>query len=183
MRFDRWNEDDILRLVKNKIREGIEIEYKRSNSLESSPKRIAEISKDVSAFANSAGGRLYYGVVDDKNIPVDRPGVRSPRPQSDRAPHMANDRRYCKRFNFQSVSMEEYEVRDVMRRQETPDLRIEIQEEHLVAQGKYMKIQFHLTNHAPEPAHHATIFVYIDQRLATPGLEGMVFETGGKTGV
>src|SRR5262245_49653647 len=34
-------------------------------------------------------------------------------PQSERAPHMASDHRYYKRSNFQSVMMEEYEVRDV----------------------------------------------------------------------
>lgn len=45
-------------------------------------------------------------------------------PQSLRAPHMAKDNKYYKRFNFQSVPMEDYEVRDVARRQEGPDLRL-----------------------------------------------------------
>ncbi|HUW34061.1 MAG TPA: ATP-binding protein [Planctomycetota bacterium] len=42
-------------------------------------------------------------------------------PQSDRAPHQANDKRYYKRFNFQSVPMEDHEVRDVMFRQRVPE--------------------------------------------------------------
>jgi hypothetical protein len=33
-----------------------------------------------------------------------------------RAPHQANDYRYYKRFNFESTPMEDYEVRDLMRR-------------------------------------------------------------------
>jgi hypothetical protein len=35
---------------------------------------------------------------------------------SSRAPHQANDYRYYKRFNFESTPMEDYEVRDLMRR-------------------------------------------------------------------
>jgi len=34
-------------------------------------------------------------------------------PQSDRRPHMAKDKKYYKRFNFESVAMEEYEIRDM----------------------------------------------------------------------
>ena len=41
-------------------------------------------------------------------------------PQSLRAPHQAGDRRYYKRYNAQSVPMEDYEVRDVARRTDTP---------------------------------------------------------------
>ena len=37
---------------------------------------------------------------------------------------MANDNRFYKRFNFQSVPMEEYEVRDVSRRLDSPDLKM-----------------------------------------------------------
>jgi len=34
----------------------------------------------------------------------------------ERAPHQAYDHRYYKRYNFQSIPMEDYEVRDLMRR-------------------------------------------------------------------
>ena len=37
-------------------------------------------------------------------------------PATSRAPHQANDHRYYKRFNFESTPMEDYEVRDLMRR-------------------------------------------------------------------
>jgi hypothetical protein len=44
-------------------------------------------------------------------------------PQSNTA-HQASDHRYYKRFNFQSVPMEDYEVRDVMFRQLMPEIAI-----------------------------------------------------------
>ena len=37
-------------------------------------------------------------------------------PATSRAPHQANDYRYYKRLNFESTPMEDYEVRDLMRR-------------------------------------------------------------------
>jgi hypothetical protein len=42
-------------------------------------------------------------------------------PQSNTA-HQASDHRYYKRFNFQSVPMEDYEVRDVIFREQTPNI-------------------------------------------------------------
>ncbi len=44
-------------------------------------------------------------------------------PQStSRGAHQAPDKKYYKRQNFQSVAMEDYEIRDIMRRTSTPDL-------------------------------------------------------------
>jgi predicted HTH transcriptional regulator len=40
--------------------------------------------------------------------------------------HQAPNRKYYKRFELQSVSMHDYEIRDVMRRATTPDLHIEL---------------------------------------------------------
>jgi predicted HTH transcriptional regulator len=47
-------------------------------------------------------------------------------PQSNWAPHMAADHRYYKRMGTTTVMMEEYEVRDVARRSESPDLSIDL---------------------------------------------------------
>jgi hypothetical protein len=44
--------------------------------------------------------------------------------------HMAEDHRYYKRFNFQSVPMEHYEVEDVMHRRTASDVHVFI-ESHL----------------------------------------------------
>ena len=41
-------------------------------------------------------------------------------PQSIRAPHQASDKKFYKRFNFESVPMEEYEIRDLARRSSAP---------------------------------------------------------------
>lgn len=45
-------------------------------------------------------------------------------PRSSNAPHMATDHRYYKRNNFQSVAMEDYEVRDLFARADKPELEI-----------------------------------------------------------
>ena len=45
-------------------------------------------------------------------------------PQSLRGPHQASDHRYYRRFRSQSVPMEDYEVRDILRRAAGPDLRL-----------------------------------------------------------
>lgn len=46
-------------------------------------------------------------------------------PRSSNAPHMATDHRYYKRNNFQSVAMEDYEVRDLFTRADRPELEID----------------------------------------------------------
>lgn len=46
------------------------MDYKRSESLSRDPKRVGELSKDVSSFANSAGGTLIYGVLEENRHPV-----------------------------------------------------------------------------------------------------------------
>lgn len=47
-------------------------------------------------------------------------------PRSSYAPHMATDHRYYKRNNFQSVAMEDYEVRDLFNRADKPELEISV---------------------------------------------------------
>lgn len=47
-------------------------------------------------------------------------------PRSSNAPHMASDHRYYKRNNFQSVAMEDYEVRDLFTRADCPELEISV---------------------------------------------------------
>jgi hypothetical protein len=62
-----WVEDDILSLIRNKVREGTTLEYKACAALGDTEGIKKEISKDVSAFANSAGGTLIYGVTENKD--------------------------------------------------------------------------------------------------------------------
>ena len=65
-----WNENVIRRLIKDQIQESLNLEYKRSDSLVNNEGNKREISKDVSAFANSDGGAIVYGVVEDKGVPI-----------------------------------------------------------------------------------------------------------------
>jgi hypothetical protein len=66
-----WVESDLVELIKDRVNEHIGLDYKSSAALDD-PKAKTEISKDVSAFANSDGGVLVYGIVEDPktHLPV-----------------------------------------------------------------------------------------------------------------
>lgn len=163
-----WQESDLRHLVQEGADESLELDFKESAALQKTEGKKKELSKDVSAFANSAGGTLIYGIVEDQethvasklddgcdpkeiskewveqvinsNIQPRIAGVRihavelvtqSPGnmayvvviPKSSTA-HQAADKRYYRRFNFESVPMEDYEVRDVMQRVTAPHISI-----------------------------------------------------------
>jgi predicted HTH transcriptional regulator len=155
-----WDESDLIAFIRDEVQESLTLDYKRSLSLGRSSAQRSELSKDVSAFANSEGGMLIYGIEEDGHVPValdagvDRTQITKEWLESvlktnvhpiiermvikqvellskgansvayvleigqatSRAPHQASDRRYYKRFNFESTPMEDYEVRDLMRR-------------------------------------------------------------------
>lgn len=167
-RSREWNEADLRRLIAEQVQESIGLDYKASAALGQQDRLKREIAKDLSAFANSAGGVIVYGMTENGHVPtevepidlqalskewlenvaisniqpridglhvnpVQLTGVNAGRvayvvtiPQSYTA-HQAADHRYYKRFNFQSVPMEHYEVQDTMNRGKTPiiDVRIE----------------------------------------------------------
>lgn len=161
-----WTESRLQNFIKSEIEESLTLEYKAAEALDRADFKKKEITKDVSAMANSAGGIIVYGIAEDqredkrhlpgKITPVDR--TRFPRewleqiiqairpridgivihsvklessendaayvveiPQSNTA-HQASDHRYYKRFNFQAVPMEDYEIRDVIFREQTPNI-------------------------------------------------------------
>ena len=156
--------EDINFLITNEVEEDIHLDYKAAGALDKKDeKKRTEITKDVSAFANSDGGVIVYGVsevdhrpkeispidgriytkewlenviqqiqprIEDLNvypIRVDDIGqsiyvVKIPR--SSNAPHMARDKRYYKRFNFKSETIEDYEVKDLFNRVSIPNLEI-----------------------------------------------------------
>ena len=87
-------------------------------------------------------------------------------PHSTRAPHMAADHRFYKRFNFESIAMEEYEVRDVSRRRDGPDLGLDLQWHWEPAPGvPIVELAVSIVNESPEPASHAVIRLYVDSRI------------------
>lgn len=75
--------DYLKQLIANGIEENAELEYKSGAALQRDDKKITETTKDVSAFANSNGGVLIYGISEDRtnrhlpgNIdPVDRKAI------------------------------------------------------------------------------------------------------------
>src|SRR5262245_22866968 len=174
-----WDESDLQRMIDEHQTEGVTLDFKSSRGLQDKTDKKIEIqkesSKDVSAFANSAGGTLIYGTREDRSQsvpfaidwddgcdplvftpewldqiihssiqrrplgvrikPVQLSGLRQGKvayvvhaPQSRHAPHMAWDNKYYKRFEFRSVPMEDWEVRDVMGRASRPILRLDLSE-------------------------------------------------------
>src|SRR5947207_1372487 len=61
--------EEINKLVNDKVQESLNLDYKDSRA--AAPGESKEISKDISAFANSDGGIIIYGVEEDKkHFPV-----------------------------------------------------------------------------------------------------------------
>jgi len=64
-----WTEDDLLSLKRDSVEEGPDLEYKRCAALQKRDEQRREISKDVSAMANSAGGTIIYGMIEEGHVP------------------------------------------------------------------------------------------------------------------
>ena len=61
---------DLERLVTTGEEETLELEFKGAAALDfSDPRRKAELRKDVSAMANAAGGRIIYGIAEERRGP------------------------------------------------------------------------------------------------------------------
>ncbi|TDL70422.1 ATP-binding protein [Paenibacillus amylolyticus] len=204
----RWTEEDIQNLIINQVKENINLDYKASASLAKMNDNCKkELSKDVSAFANSDGGILIYGVVEEGNIPIriddgcdpnvvtrewieqiidsriqrKIAGIRIHQvglsgensgsvmyvisiPQSKDAPHMADDNRYYKRYNFKSAPMEDYEVRDVRKRNDHPNLKLDLLINPVEGSiEKELNVLIH--NTSPVVAEYYGVRLYIDNRL------------------
>jgi len=65
-----WAESDLERLIDDGVKEGVELDYKRSAALANTDRAKDEISKDISAFANSGGGTIVYGVSENGHVPT-----------------------------------------------------------------------------------------------------------------
>ena len=73
--------EDLQSLIDSEAQENLHLDFKASGSLAKDDRKKAEISKDVSAFANSDGGTIVYGMIevehkasrlDDGNASVDK---------------------------------------------------------------------------------------------------------------
>lgn len=211
-----WVESDIASLISNRVQEDLSLDYKACAALEKSDKKKAELSKDVSAFANSAGGTLVYGVcedaahfpsvIDSGYLPIEiskewleqvinstikrridgirinqvqLSGTRERRvlyvvyvPQSARAPHMSFHNKFYKRHNFESIPMEEYEVRDAARRSESPDLKITFDFQRITP-VPIVEITSLISNDSAQPADHVVVRIYLDARMTIFDFSGL----------
>ncbi len=64
--FEDWSSERLRRMLKDAVPEDLHLDYKDKGSLLSN-KKGEDISKHVSAFMNSDGGDLIYGVPEDKD--------------------------------------------------------------------------------------------------------------------
>ena len=77
-----WTESRLQNFITSEIEESLTLEYKAAEALDRNETKKKEITKDVSAMANSAGGILIYGISEyndaerrhlpEKITPVDR---------------------------------------------------------------------------------------------------------------
>ena len=62
--------NDLNALVTNQVQEDLHLDYKRSAALEKNPDEVkTDLAKDVSAFANSDGGVIVFGIVEENKLP------------------------------------------------------------------------------------------------------------------
>src|SRR5215813_4904636 len=61
---------DLDRLIEEDIQESLTLDYKDARALEKTDQKRNELCKDVSAFANSDGGQIIYGIQETGHHPV-----------------------------------------------------------------------------------------------------------------
>ena len=67
---EQWTLEKINQLIENQVQENLNLEYKSSGALKKIPDAKKEITKDVSAMANSDGGIIIYGMIENKETHI-----------------------------------------------------------------------------------------------------------------
>jgi hypothetical protein len=165
-----WSQVKIQSYISDQIQESLTLDYKAAAALMKTDSKKTEITKDVSAMANSAGGVLIYGIreytekrkehLPEKLDPVNQneitkewieqvintiypkiEGIIITPVSIDNSDHLAvvyvveipqgktayqaTDKRYYKRYNFLSIPMDDYEISDVMGRNQCPRIKVD----------------------------------------------------------
>jgi predicted HTH transcriptional regulator len=143
---------DIDYLINYGQEESLRLEFKASEALGEQDSKKKEIAKDISAFANSAGGIIIYGIEEKDHKAYSKSFINGRKftkewieqvinlniarriegiqiypirnngnieetiyliriPESNNGPHMSPDDRFYRRYNFQILRMEEFEIR------------------------------------------------------------------------
>lgn len=63
-----YTESDILDLINTQAEESVHLDFKASGALEKTDEKRTELAKDVSAFANSDGGIIIYGISENNHV-------------------------------------------------------------------------------------------------------------------
>lgn len=195
-------EAEVVEFLKTGPQETLRLDFKAADSLGKSDGKKNEISKDISAFANSAGGVIIYGI-DEPSVGIFdlRSGITddnfnrewldqvitsriSPRLETyridkinltlggfilvvtiaqgnARAPHQASDYKYYKRYQARSEPMEDYEVKDIMRRASVARLDIAWRLDQTLIQGGTLfryKLAFQLENNSQLTAKYPYLY-------------------------
>lgn len=66
MSEQEWNQARLQALIDNEVEEGLKIDYKGADALNTTKDLMKDITKDVSSFANADGGIIIYGIREDK---------------------------------------------------------------------------------------------------------------------
>ncbi|WP_340114861.1 AlbA family DNA-binding domain-containing protein [Maribellus mangrovi] len=205
-KLDDYDESTIKSFIENEIEESINIEFKAGEALARTESKKKEISKDVSAFANSDGGIIVYGIHEENNrahslsfingnefskewleqiisstihrsIPdlkiypirfdkdIERTVYVVKIPSSIEAPHISKDKRFYRRYNFESVPMEEYEIRQLYGRKVRSKLSLAGYILHSVApdndDNKMFHCEAHVYNDGEKPENEYKVNAYL----------------------
>lgn len=238
-----WTEEKLLSYIADQIEESLTLDYKAAGALDRTEKAKSQISKDVSSFANSAGGYIIYGIAEfsDQKLkhlpecitPINRAHfskewlehiISSIQPRigdvkvhpvplksspgdccyvveisPSLTAHQASDGRYYKRYNFESVWMSDYEIRDLMNRSQTPEIEAKMilsaphniwaEEEgafhiDLTNTGARMAKEYLAVVELPAAVNNVNLWIEAPSQLSTDleGLSSWKFKLGGGLG-
>jgi hypothetical protein len=62
-----WTKQKLEQTIADKVEESLTLDYKRAAALAKANDKMTEITKDVSAFGNSSGGVLIYGIAEPQD--------------------------------------------------------------------------------------------------------------------